>query len=121
MTATEALDFLVLFRQQLSEGVSESGGLRLAKDLDGWTFNPVLLPVAELAARAWLECSPTDSHARNLLHSCLLAASRAEEALEIEAGKPPSRLLEGSKVEQQHIEKLVREADARLRAGEYSK
>lgn len=115
MTSLDAIKFISLVEQSLRtrKALPED----LATNMETWILNPTLMPIAELVSRAWLEAVPTSVAARDVLHSCLMAANRKAEADLIESGAVPSPLLADSEEERRHIERLINDADARLRDG----
>lgn len=113
MKALDAIRFISLVEDSLRTGGSLPEDL--AANLETWILNPTLMPVAELVSRAWLEAVPESVAARDVLHSCFLATNRKNEADLLESGAPPPPLLSGSDDERRHIEKLISDADARLR------
>jgi hypothetical protein len=117
MTADDVLKAIVLMERRLSEGLSEEEAQRLVVTLYHWTESPLLLPIAELIARAWLERDPSSAEARRVVHDCLVSRNRIADAQAVAAGQPPTGLLVDSPEEREHAERLLRAAEARLVEG----
>jgi hypothetical protein len=112
MTGRAAIQFVVSIEKYFASGKEPSN--ELGRELEGWSLSPILLPIAELIARAWVETWPQSIAGRNLLITCLLACDRDHEAELVEKGAAPHELMKDSPEERAHIEKLIRQAEKRL-------